>query len=109
MSSESSFFRELNCPNCGASAELPAFGSAIQCEYCGTRFFVDAPTAQIALPPTDTASSQFALSGEDSAKFRQWVKWLVIFIIVVTVVPMLCGLAASLCGVFGAFIPFFMR
>lgn len=109
MSNASVSAQELSCPNCGAPGELPAFGNAMQCEYCGTRFFVDVPTAQIALPPTDTALSPSALSREDSAKIRQWVKWLVIFIIVVTVVPMVCGIVASVCGALGAFIPFFVR
>lgn len=101
--------QELSCPNCGAPAKMPAFGNAIQCEYCGTRFFFDVPTAQIAPPPTDSDSSVSSLSVQDPANIRRWVKWLVILIVVVTVVPTVCGIAASICGVFGAFVPFFMR
>lgn len=101
--------QELSCPNCGAPAQMPAFGNAIQCEYCGTRFFFDVPAAQIALPPADAVSISSSVNDRDSAKIRRWVVWLVILVVVVTVVPAVCGIAAGICGVFGAFVPFFMR
>lgn len=109
MANALSSAQELSCPNCGAPAQMPAFGNAIQCEYCGTRFFLHTPAAQIALPPNKTVSNTSTLSEQDSSKIRQWVKWLVIFIVVVTVVPTVCGILASVCGVFGAFVPVFVR
>ncbi len=101
--------RELSCPNCGAPYQLPAFGNQTVCEYCGARFLVpanvrasntnqlaDAPTIEITVPPVQT----------DAAR---WVKWLVIFIVIVTVVPTVCGVGAAVCGALAPLGVFFFR
>ncbi len=108
MSNPSASAQKLSCPNCGAPGELPASGNAMQCEYCGARYFLPAAHASLA-PPPEIRAQTATLAAQDSANVRRWLKWLVIFIIVVTVVPMLCGIAASACGVLGAFAPLFAR
>jgi DNA-directed RNA polymerase subunit RPC12/RpoP len=99
---------ELSCPNCGAPCTLPAFGNVIRCDHCGTRFVM--PGAQMSnAPPMETLSVAPTLSPEMQANVQRWIKWLVLCIVVVTVVPIVCGILASICGVFGAFVPFFVK
>jgi hypothetical protein len=99
---------ELSCPNCGAPCTLPQFGNVIQCDHCGTRFVLPGAHASGA-PAMETISDAPTLPLETQANVQRWVKWLVIFIVVVTVVPVVCGMLASVCGVFGAIAPFFVR
>ena len=110
MSSPDLTSHELSCPNCGAPYALPAFGHEVECQYCGTRFVLP----EAVRPKTESVETFDApdisvdLTGIQTNTMR-WVKWLVIFIVIVTVVPTLCGVLASFCGVFGAFVPFFAR
>ncbi|MCG3142503.1 MAG: hypothetical protein HDKAJFGB_03972 [Anaerolineae bacterium] len=101
--------QKLNCPNCGAPAPLPERGNALQCEYCGAHFFLPGADAFDAPPSAENRAYVTTLSPQYSANVRRWIKWLIIFVIVVTVVPMVCGIAASVCGALGAFVPFFAR
>lgn len=102
--------QELSCPNCGAPAEMPAFGNAMQCEYCGTNFFLpNAPISDARAGSSEIYSPAPTLSPETQESVKRWVKWIVILIVVVTVVPTVCGILASFCGALGAFVPFFAR
>lgn len=109
MTTSNQTTHELSCPNCGAPYNVPKFGNQAECAYCGARFLLPAslqtaaPAEKIETPDVTTLSPQ----AQESVK--HWVKWLVIFIVVVTVVPTVCGILASVCGAFGAFVPFFMR
>lgn len=104
--STSNAAHELNCPNCGAPYTLPSGGNQVTCEYCGSRFLIPesvrgklpniVPTIDLAMTPTQV----------DVGK---WVKWLVIFIVVVTVVPLVCSLVAAVCGIAIPFLTFFAR
>lgn len=89
---------ELNCPNCGASYEVPLTGNQATCAYCGSRFVVPASVRAAAPRETDDAPSFSAIDPQPSIVAARWIKWLVIFIVVVTVVPTVCGIGATICG-----------
>ena len=97
---------ELTCPNCGAPYNLPAQGNQVTCEHCGSHFLVpeSARTSGYNLPDyTPLIQNSFAQATEAEQNIGKWVRWLVIFIIVVTVVPTVCGLGAAFCGVLAPF------
>jgi DNA-directed RNA polymerase subunit RPC12/RpoP len=99
---------ELSCPNCGAPYIVPAFGNLATCEYCGTRFVVP---ASVRAENTDTfgAPTIDINLAQPQTDLARWVKWLVIFVVVVTVVPTLCGVAAAVCGALAPLGVFFFR
>lgn len=101
---------ELSCPNCGAPYALPAFGHEVECQYCGTRFVLPEAVRPKTTAVTTHTTPEISvdLTGIQSNTLR-WVKWLIIFIVVTSVVPVICGVMASICGAFGAFVPFFAR
>ncbi len=101
--------QELSCPNCGAPCALPAFGSQVECEYCGTRFLL--PATDRAAAPGDTTPTVTAsvISVEAQRNVARWVKWLVIIIVVTTVVPVICSVVVGICGAFAGALPIFLR
>jgi hypothetical protein len=64
------------------------------CEYCGSRFLIP-ESVRTAVPRTQLAADT-ALPRVDVGR---WIRLLVIFIIVTTVVPTVCGIVAAVCGV----------
>src|SRR6266545_754732 len=95
---------ELSCPNCGASYALPVGGNQVQCAYCGSRFLIPESIRTPATPFAGFAESAYTPTRID---VRRWVRWLIIFVVVVTVVPTVCGLAAAFCGVLAPLIAIF--
>lgn len=93
--SDSHATRDLSCPNCGASYVLPAFGEQATCEYCGSRFLIPANLRPVA-PAKPITVDLYATQRQINT--ARWVKWLVIIIVVTTVVPMVCGMIAAVCG-----------
>lgn len=104
--------KDLNCPNCGAPCTMPTAGNQVQCNYCGTRFLL--PEAQRVAAPVDMAetSTPFTtpvISVETQANIGRWVKWFIIFILVTTLVPVICSVVAGICAAFGGILPVLLR
>lgn len=100
---------ELSCPNCGAPYALPEFDAQIECAYCGTRLILPEAVRQNDAPEI-FAAPQISLDlSRMQTDTMRWVKWLVIFIIVVTVVPTVCGIFASVCGSFAGVLAMFFH
>lgn len=100
---------ELTCPNCGATYTLPARGNQVTCDYCGSHFLVPESVRRPDVPNlAPYLENSFADAVATQANIGKWVRWLVIFIVVVTVVPLVCGLGAAFCGVLAPFAAIFL-
>ncbi len=97
--------QELQCPNCGASYDLPQFGSQTRCRYCGTLIMLPQSLAQM-LDPVDAQATADVLRGEKAAR---WIRIGLIAIIALTVLPALCSIVLSLCFTLFAFVPWFLQ
>lgn len=82
--------QSFSCPHCGAALEYDGGETSMRCSYCNNTVMVPAELLQAAAVSA-TNQSLKALS--------PWVKFLLIFIIVVTVVPTCIGIIATLIGV----------
>jgi len=105
MSQSQPTAHELDCPNCGASYELPKFGNRAECAYCGSQFIVPASAraSNFTSPVVDEQS--VTLARENAVR---WIRWLVIIIVFTTVVPLLCTFIFGICGaLFGVVAQFF--
>lgn len=93
---------ELNCPNCGAPYTLPGFGNQVTCAHCGSHFVVPASVRAAGDTSAQGLTEVISLNASptlDQTQVRRWVRWLVIFIVVTTIVPVVCGVGAAICGV----------
>ena len=100
------YLNELTCPNCGAPYTLPRRANEVTCDHCGSHFLVpeSVRTGAYDIPDyTPLIQNSFARRPKQNKNIGKWVRWLVIFIVVVTVVPTVCGLGAAFCGVLAPF------
>lgn len=79
----------FNCPNCGGSLNYKGELAIMQCQYCNST---------VAVPQEVRAAATQAAVGESAKKITPMVKYFIIFIIVITVVPTCIGLFFALIG-----------
>ena len=79
----------FNCPNCGGSLDYKGELTMMQCTYCNST---------IAVPAEIRAAANQAAVGESAKKIAPMVKYFIIFMIVITVVPTCMGLFFALIG-----------
>ncbi len=80
----------FNCPNCGGSLNYKGELTIMQCQYCNST---------VAVPQEIRAAATAVAVGEGVKKITPMVKYFIIFMILITVVPTCIGLIASLIGV----------
>jgi hypothetical protein len=90
---------ELSCPNCGAPHESPPNRGSVECAYCGTRFYVPGFKSDTTADNTPQSYTFDTTAPKINITTATWVKWLVIFLVVTTVVPIICSVIAAVCGV----------
>lgn len=100
--------RELSCPNCGAPYTLPEFGNQVVCAHCRSHFIVpESVRPAVVYIPNVPQTTSLDTPSYDPTQVRRWIRWLVIFIIVTTVVPVVCGVGAAICGVLAPLVGMF--
>ena len=96
--------KTFQCPNCGAALEPRASAAKIKCGYCGNTVIVPAELRD-PLPVSEAIGV--------SPQTTRWIKigiWGFVILMVLTVVlPLVCSLCGGLVGIFGAFVPFFVK
>ncbi len=79
----------FNCPNCGGSITYKGELAMMQCPYCNST---------VAVPEEVRAAAAQAAISESTKKMVPMVKYFIIFMIVITVVPTCLGLFFGLIG-----------
>lgn len=90
---------DFDCPSCGAALKPQGNAAQIKCDYCGSSVIV----------PENLRDSTIVVSPE-AARWGKYVVWgLIAFIVVTFVLPFACSICATLVGLAGAFVPFFVK
>jgi DNA-directed RNA polymerase subunit RPC12/RpoP len=96
--------KAFQCPKCGSALESHGSAAEIKCGYCGNTVIV--PEELRAPLPIGEAIGM-------TPQTTRWIKWsiwgFVILMVLTFVIPLVCGVCGSLVGIFGAFVPFFVK
>lgn len=91
--------QEFSCPSCGGSLNPQGSAAQITCGYCGKTVIV----------PEELRAPAEVLTPENKKLIKYAIWGFVIFIVVTTLVPLICSLCGVFGGLAGAFVPFFVK